>query len=121
MRNHAGGPAAVSYLELFFDLVYVFAITQISHLILEEMSWQGLAEAAVTFAAVWWAWIYTTWFANWADPERVPVRIALLLVMLASMLMAVALPHAFDGGGQLFAFAYVAIQVGRTLFLVVDR
>src|SRR5687768_2090510 len=81
------------------------------------MSWLGLAEAAVTFAAVWWAWIYTTWFANWLDPERLPVRIMLVLVMLASMLMAVALPHAFDGGGRLFAFAYVAIQVGRTLFL----
>lgn len=117
LRNHAGGPAAVSYLELFFDLVYVFAITQISHLIIGEMNWQGLAEAAVTFAAVWWAWIYTAWFANWADPERVPVRIALLLVMLASMLLAVALPHAFDGGGRLFAFSYVAIQVGRSLFL----
>jgi low temperature requirement protein LtrA len=117
LRNHHGGPARASYLELFFDLVFVFALTQISHLILEHMTWQGLAEAAVAFAAIWWAWIYTTWFANWADPERVPVRITLLLVMLASLLMAVALPHAFDGGGTIFALAYVAIQVGRTLFL----
>jgi len=117
MRNHRGGPAPVSYLELFFDLVYVFALTQISHLILEEMSWHGLAQAAVAFAAVWWAWMYTTWAANWLDPERLPVRIMLLLAMLASLLMAVVLPRAFDGGGPLFAFAYVAIQVGRTLFL----
>jgi low temperature requirement protein LtrA len=117
MRQHGGGPARVSYLELFFDLVYVFALTQISHLILEEMSWHGLAQAAVAFAAVWWAWIYTTWAANWLDPERVPVRILLLLVMLASLLMAVALPRAFDGGGPLFAFAYVAIQVVRSLFV----
>jgi low temperature requirement protein LtrA len=117
LRNHHGGHAPVSYLELFFDLVYVFAITQVSHLILEEMSWQGLAEATVVFAAIWWAWMYTTWAANWLDPERVPVRILLLLVMLASLLMAVALPRAFDGGALLFAGAYVAIQVGRTLFL----
>jgi low temperature requirement protein LtrA len=117
LRNRADGPARVSFLELFFDLVYVFALTQISHLILEEMSWRGLAQALVTFGAVWWAWMYTTWFANWADPERVQIRILLLLVMLASMLMAVALPHAFEDGGALFAFAYVAIQVGRTLFL----
>lgn len=117
MRQHGGGAAPVSYLELFFDLVYVFALTQISHLILEEMSWHGLAQAAVAFAAVWWAWIYTTWASNWLDPERVPVRILLLLVMLASLLMAVALPHAFDGGGPLFALAYVAIQVIRSLFL----
>ena len=117
LRNHAGGPARVSFLELFFDLVYVFAITQIAHLIIEEMSWLGLAEATVAFGAVWWAWIYTTWFANWADPERVPVRIALLLVMLASLLMAVVLPHAFEDSGLIFAGSYVAIQVGRTLFL----
>jgi low temperature requirement protein LtrA len=117
LRNHGGGPAPVSYLELFFDLVYVFALTQISHLILETMSWQGLAQAAVVFAAIWWAWMYTTWAANWLDPERLPVRVLLLLVMLASMLMAVALPHAFDGGGRLFAFTYVAVQVGRSLFL----
>jgi low temperature requirement protein LtrA len=117
LRLHGGGPAPVSYLELFFDLVYVFALTQISHLIIEEMGWHGLAQAAVAFAAVWWAWIYTTWAANWLDPERVPVRILLLLVMLASLLMAVALPHAFDGGGPLFAYAYVAIQVIRSLFL----
>lgn len=116
LRNHGGGPTPVSYLELFFDLVYVFAITQVSHLILEHISWLGLVEATVAFAAVWWAWMYTTWAANWLDPERVPVRIMLLLVMLASMLMAVALPHAFEDGAWLFAFAYVAIQVGRTLF-----
>jgi low temperature requirement protein LtrA len=117
LRNHGGGPAPVSYLELFFDLVYVFALTQISHLILATMSWRGLAEASIVFAAIWWAWMYTTWAANWLDPERVPVRVLLLLVMLASLLMAVALPHAFDGGALLFAGAYVAIQVGRTLFL----
>ena len=117
LRNHRGGPARVSYLELFFDLVYVFALTQISHLILEKMTWHGLAEAAVVFAAVWWSWMYTTWASNWLDPERVPVRIMLLMVMLASLLMAVVLPHAFDGGGPIFAVAYVAIQVGRSLFL----
>jgi low temperature requirement protein LtrA len=117
LRNHGGGPAPVSYLELFFDLVYVFALTQISHLVLETMSWLGLAQAAVVFAAVWWAWIYTAWAANWLDPERLPVRIMLILAMLASLLMAVVLPQAFDGGGPLFAFAYVAVQVGRTLFL----
>jgi low temperature requirement protein LtrA len=117
LRNHHGGHAPVSYLELFFDLVYVFAITQISHLIVEHPGWHGLAEAAVVFAAIWWAWIYTSWWSNWLDPDRAPVRIVLLLVMLGSLLMAVALPRAFDGGAALFAFAYVAIQVFRTLFL----
>ena len=117
LRNHHGGQAPVSYIELFFDLVYVFALTQISHLIVEHPGWHALAEAAVVFAAIWWAWIYTSWWSNWLDPERAPVRIVLLLVMLGSLLLAVALPRAFDGGAQLFAFSYVAIQVFRTLFL----
>jgi len=117
LRDPDSGPAAVSFLELFFDLVYVFALTQISHLILEEMSPLGLAEAAIAFAAVWWAWMYTTWAANWADPERLPVRIMLILVMLASLIMTVTLPRAFGDGGPVFAAAYVAIQIGRSVFM----
>ncbi|MBO9518640.1 MAG: low temperature requirement protein A [Porphyrobacter sp.] len=105
-------------MELFFDLVFVFALTQISHLILEKMSWKGLAEAAVAFSAVWLAWIYTTWAGNWAEPERLPVRIMLICVMLASLILAVVLPHAFEDGGLVFALCYVAIQIGRTLFMV---
>ncbi|MDD3798283.1 MAG: low temperature requirement protein A [Novosphingobium sp.] len=117
LRSHGGGPAPVSFLELFFDLVYVFAITQISHFVLAHESWLGLAQAGLIFAAVWWAWVYTTWATNWADPERVQVRIMLLAVMFASLVMAVAIPHAFDGNGLLFAVSYVANQVGRSVFL----
>ena len=123
LRHHGGGHAPVSYLELFFDLVYVFAITQISHALLVNPTWRGLAEAGVLFLAVWWAWMYTTWAANWANPDRAPVRIMLLLGMLASLLMAVALPHAFSSGpadcGALFAGSYLALQLGRTLFMAV--
>ncbi|WP_225205752.1 low temperature requirement protein A [Novosphingobium huizhouense] len=121
LRGHGGGHAPVSYLELFFDLVYVFAITQVSHFLLKHLSWNGLAEGALLFLAVWWAWMYTTWAANWAEPERVPVRIMLLFGMLASMVMAVAMPRAFAHGeadrGVLFVCAYLALQVGRTLFM----
>src|SRR5690606_7634441 len=95
----------------------VFALTQISHMIVAHPGWHGLVEAAVVFAAIWWAWMYTTWASNWLDPERAPVRIVRLLVLLGSLLMAVALPGAFDGGAMLFAVTYVAIQVLRTLFL----
>lgn len=117
LRDPEGGPASVSFLELFFDLVYVFALTQISHLILDKMTWSGLAEAGIAFAAVWWAWMYTTWAVNWADPEKLPIRVMLILVMLASLIMAVALPHAFEEGSLLFVLSYVAIQVGRTLYM----
>jgi low temperature requirement protein LtrA len=112
-----GERARVSYLELFFDLVYVFAITQLSHFLLEHHGWAGLAQGAVMFFAVWWAWMYTTWASNWADPNRLMVRIMLLLVMLASLVMAITMSRAFGVGAAVFAGCYVTIQVGRTLFM----
>jgi low temperature requirement protein LtrA len=101
--------------ELFFDLVYVFAITQLSHLILDDLSVAGLARAAFLLVIVWWAWIYTTWMVNWFDPASATVRAVLTGVMLASLLMAAALPEAFGERGALFAASYVALQVGRNV------
>jgi low temperature requirement protein LtrA len=100
-------------IELFFDLVYVFAITQLSHLILGDLSVRAVARAAFLLLIVWWAWIYTTWMANWFDPESPAVRTVLTGVMLASLLMAAALPGAFGADGVLFAVSYVTLQVGR--------
>lgn len=121
LRNHHGGHAPVSYIELFFDLVYVFAITQVSHTLHDNPGLTGLLHTALLFLAVWWAWIFTVWAANWADPARGPVQIMLLAGMLASLMLAVALPNAFGHGGEdrgaLFAGSYVALQVGRTLFM----
>jgi low temperature requirement protein LtrA len=99
--------------ELFFDLVYVFAVTQLSHQILDDPSLAGVARAAFLLLVVWWAWIYTTWMANWFDPGSPAVRGLLTAVMLVSLLMAAALPGAFDEHGMLFAASYVALQVGR--------
>lgn len=118
LRNHGGGHAPVSNLELFFDLVFVFAITQLSHALHESLTGPGLAGAAVLFLAVWWAWIYTAWATNWADPEAWPIRLMLLVLMLASLAMAVSIPTALGSGGVLFAGSYMAIQLGRTLFLI---
>jgi low temperature requirement protein LtrA len=79
---------------LFFDPVYVFAITQLSHLILDDLSVGGVARAAFLLLIVGWAWIYTTWMANWFDPaSSSAVRAVLTRVMLASLLMAAALPR----------------------------
>ena len=99
--------------ELFFDLVYVFAITQLSHQILGDLSVAGVARAAFLLLVVWWAWIYTTWMANWFDPASPAVRGVLTAVMLASLLMAAALPEAFGKQGLVFAASYVVLQVGR--------
>ena len=107
---------SVSALELFFDLVFVFAVTQLSHYLLAHHTLVGALQTLVRFLAVWWAWIYTAWATNWLDPDRTPVRLALLLVMLLSMVMSSAIPGAFGPYGLAFALAYVAIQVGRTFY-----
>ena len=64
--------------ELFFDLVFVFAVTQLSHSLLAHPTLQGAAQVALLWLAVWWVWIYTSWMTNWLDPERMPVRLCLL-------------------------------------------
>ena len=116
LRNHGGGHAPVTNLELFFDLVFVFAITQLSHYMLGGLTLIGVAETFVLFAAVWWAWMWTTWATNWIDPDRAEVRLLLGVLMLLSLSMSAAIPFAFGPGAMLFAGSYVAIQVGRSIF-----
>jgi low temperature requirement protein LtrA len=113
-----------SNLELFYDLVFVFAVTQVSHLLLNDLTWHGAGRALLVLLVVWWAWNYTTWVTNQLDPDAVPVRLLVLAIMLASLVLAIAIPEAFGSRALLFAGAYVAIQVGRHLFLtfvVADR
>jgi len=105
----------ITTVELFFDLVYVFAITQCSHMILANLTVAELGRASLLLLIVWWAWIYTTWMANWFDPTSPAVRGVLTGVMLASLLMAAALPGAFGRDGKLFAVSYVVLQVGRNV------
>ncbi len=113
----AGERQRATALELFFDLVFVFAITQVSHLLLDDLSWNGAGQALLALLVVWWAWNYTTWVTNELDPDSIAVRLLLIGLMLGSLLMAVAIPQAFGAHGLLFAGSYVAIQVGRHMFL----
>jgi low temperature requirement protein LtrA len=115
LRPRGGAEQSITSVELFFDLVYVFAVTQLSHLLLEDLSAAGVARAAFLLVVVWWAWIYTTWMVNWFDPASAAVRGVLVGVMLASLLMAAALPEALGEHGLLFVLAYVALQVGRNV------
>jgi len=119
LRDHHGGHAQVSNLELFFDLVYAFAITQIAGFVRAHLTLEGVIEGIVLFLAIWWVWMYTAWATNWANPETVPVRLMLIGTMLASLVLAAVLPHAFDVDHHALAFvlAYCAIQIGRTLFV----
>jgi low temperature requirement protein LtrA len=116
LREHHGGHAQVGYIELFFDLVYVFAVTQLSHHLLGRLDWMGALQTLVLFLAVWWAWMYTTWATNWVDPEHGANRLMLGAVMVGSLVMSSTLPHAFEKSGLAFALAYVSVQIGRTLY-----
>ena len=109
----------VGPLELFYDLVFVFAVTQVSHLLLNDLTWAGATHALLALMVVWWAWNYTVWVTSEVELEPIAVRLLFLAMMLASLVMAVAVPEAFDGYGLLFAGSYVAIKVGRLLFLTV--
>jgi low temperature requirement protein LtrA len=108
----------VTNAELFFDLVFVFAVTQISHTLLGRFTPIGALQVTLLFLAVWWVWVYTTWITNWLDPDRTPVRILLFLLMLGGLVLSMSIPQAFEGRGIWFASAYAAMQVGRTIFLV---
>jgi low temperature requirement protein LtrA len=117
LRREAGAGQRATTLELFYDLVFVFAITQVSHLLLAHLTWEGAGQATLVLLVVWWSWNYTTWVTNELDPGSIVVRLLLIALMLASLLMAIAIPRAFGGQALLFAGSYVAIQVGRHAFL----
>lgn len=114
MRETGERSGRATFGELFFDLVYVFAITQLSHHLIEHLTLRGAVETVVLLLAVWWAWIYTTWITNWFDPQAVPVRIALYVVMLLCFLMAISIPDAFGDKGSWFVATYLAVQIGRS-------
>lgn len=119
LRDRDGDESAeVSPVELFFDLVFVFAITQLSHYLLENLTAEGLVRTALLFVAVWWVWLQTAWMTNWLDPNRIAVRLLLFAMMLAGLMMSVSLPGAFDDRAFSFALAYVAMQFGRAFFMI---
>ena len=117
-RRGESSDARVTNIELFFDLVFVFAVTQLSHRLLDHLTPLGAVETLVLFLAVWWLWMYTCWATNWLDPERWPVRGLLLAMMLGGLVMASVLPDAFGTGGLAFALIYFGMQLGRTLIIV---
>jgi low temperature requirement protein LtrA len=116
-REGGSATQAATTLELFYDLVFVFAVTQVSHHLLGHLDWEGAGQSALILLMVWWSWNYTTWLTNELDPEATPVRLVVIALMLGSLLMAVSVPEAFGDRALLFAGTYVLIQVGRTAFL----
>ena len=118
VRQQNGDHQRVTHIELFFDLVFVFAITQLSRTLLEHLNLRGAFETLLLLLVVWWSWIYTVWMTNWLDPGTRHVRIALIVLMLVGLLMSTSISHAFDDRGLLFATAFVAGNIGRSLFIL---
>jgi low temperature requirement protein LtrA len=119
---------SVAPIELFFDLVYVFTVSQLSSSLIYDVSLRGIVETLILTLAVMYAWFMTVWTSNWLDVERRPVQLMLLGLMFATLLMATSVSAAFGptfeefGFGAnragLFVIGYLAIQIGRTLFAV---
>lgn len=119
LRTRGGhDDSRVTYVELFYDLVFVFAVTQLSHGLLEHLTPLGVMQTAVLMLAVWWAWIDTAWITNWLDPQRTAVRLLLFTLMLAGLVLSASIPKAFEDRALAFAMAFVAMQVGRSLFML---
>jgi len=109
---------AVTPLELFFDLVYVFTVSQLAHNLFEHVDARGMIETVVLTLAVMYAWFMTVWTSNWLDGDRQSVRLLLLGLMFASLLMSTSVSEAFGGRAGLFVTGYLSIQIGRTAFAV---
>ncbi|MDY0908646.1 low temperature requirement protein A [Microbacterium sp. CFBP9034] len=108
----------VTYVELFFDLVFVFALTQLSAYLYENQTGLGALEGAIMLCALWWAWVSTTWVTNWLDPVALPVRGAVIALAFVALVISVSIAEAFGERAWAFAIAYVVLQVGRTGFIV---
>lgn len=107
-RNDSG---SVGKLELFFDLVFVYAMSQVTELILAGVSWRGFVRGALGLLAVWWAWVCFAWLTNTFTTTRVPTRCLVIAAMAAMLLAASALPTAFSSGALVFGIALLAVRV----------
>lgn len=101
----------VTNTELFFDLVYVFAVTQLSHTLFAHP--EHWFQVAVLLGMVWQVWVYTTWMTNYLDPDRPLTRLTLIWLMFGSLVLAASIPQAFETRGWVIAIVYVVMQIGR--------
>jgi low temperature requirement protein LtrA len=119
LRKHTGTRGETN-IEVFFDLVYAFAITQLSsRFLLNHQSLEGALQSVLLLAMIWLGWSYTMWLTNWLDPGHISVRLLLLALMLASLIFSAGIPDAFGARGLAVGGAYAAMQIGRSVFAVI--
>jgi low temperature requirement protein LtrA len=111
-------PRQVTFLDLFLDLVFVSALFQLSRGLLAHLRWSGAFQTAVLLLAVWSVWNYTARIGDRYDLRRTAIQLLVIGSMFGSFVLAAAVPEAFGTRGPVFAGTYVAVQVGRGLFLV---
>jgi low temperature requirement protein LtrA len=109
----------VTHLELFFDLVFVFAITQVTGYLAANSTWDGLVRGLFLLGALWWAWAVYAWLTNTLDPEEGAVRIAMFGSMAAMLVVSLAVPHSFDVDGVVFGVAYFIVRALHLLLLAI--
>jgi low temperature requirement protein LtrA len=100
----------VTPLELFFDLVFVFALTQVTGFMSDDPTWAGVGRGLLILAALWWTWGAYAWLTNEIDPDEGSARLAMFAAMAAMFVAALAVPHAFDGDAVLFGLSYFAVR-----------
>ena len=111
----------VTNLELFFDLVFVFAITQVTGLMAHHPTWGGLAQGMLVLSALWFAWASYAWLTNTIDPEEGGVRLAIFAAMAALLVASLAVPEAFDADAVVFGIAYLLVRVLHIAPRIVSR
>ncbi|GAA4563848.1 low temperature requirement protein A [Micromonospora coerulea] len=114
-----GDPQRATFLELFFDLAFVYVLTQLSRVLSQDLTWHGAFYTLVLLLAVWWVWCSTATVPDRFDPQRPAIQLLVIATLVGSLVMAVALPAAFGSQGLVFAGTYVAIQIGRSLVLLI--
>src|ERR671916_2978759 len=106
----------VTPLELFFDLVFVFALTQVTGFLTNHLTWGGMLQGAALLAALWWAWVGYSWLTNAVPAEEViPARLVILTAMAAMLVASLAVPDAFGEYGVLFGLAYFVVRLLQVL------
>ena len=122
LQAHLRQEERVTPLELFFDLVFVLAITQCTALMSAQPTWTGIAKGILVLGVLWWCWVGYAWLTSVVDPEEGAVRIVIFGAMAALLVVALCVPHAFGDDALLLAIAYSAVRIAQiVLFWLAGR
>jgi low temperature requirement protein LtrA len=117
--RHRGTEERVKPLELFFDLIFVFAITQVTGLVYDDPTWAGIARGLVILTVLWWAWAAYAWLTSTVDPDEGGVRMAMFVAMGAMLIASLAVPDAFGDDALLFVGAYAFVRVAHLVLYTI--